>query len=248
MILVLETPGSHIKSDVDGITHAESLIHFMISTFYEANLLMCKFIKFPRIRMEPPTDAEREARSKLRRSIEVEVENEVGKHFDIGIMQYMRHVDRRMRLMELRDGTVPPTLASREIFIIARQFICNISSIRLCISGLEEYGVAIDNLQQIGREMDEAYPDLKEVRNSIQHMEDRMQFIGRGKYKKIQMADGAGGAMFDCLIGDVYHTVMVNGEIGKIPVRFDVLMHVCNCIQRVINSYEWEGWATIYPI
>src|SRR5439155_8339019 len=95
----------------------------------------------------------------------------------------------------------------------------------------------------------QSFPTLREVRNSAQHVEDRIRGLGRGRQPlnlkpvQNQMVNApAGGVLIvDSLNGNKFGGTLANGEYGEIEVSIASLERVRELVEVLIDSFPWKG-------
>jgi hypothetical protein len=95
-----------------------------------------------------------------------------------------------------------------------------------------------------------AFPHLRGVRNSSQHMEDRSRGLGAGRNPKpleLKPIDNGlikseGGALvLNSLNGTKYGNTMADGHYGEVDVS-PASMEALNAIfQDILNAFTWKG-------
>lgn len=78
-------------------------------------------------------------------------------------------------------------------------------------------------------------PDLKGVRDSEQHLEERLQGLVKGNKLPTSFL------WIGNLINNNYQMTMADGRTGSVEVSRRVLDVAASCIQRVIDAFEWTG-------
>ncbi len=85
-------------------------------------------------------------------------------------------------------------------------------------------------------------PDLRDVRDSQQHLEERLQGLVKGK--KLPTSQ----LWIGNLSNNNYQMTMADGRRGNVEVSRATLDIVASCIQRAIDSFQWTGLATVTNI
>jgi hypothetical protein len=91
-------------------------------------------------------------------------------------------------------------------------------------------------------------PGITDVRHSIQHIEDRVLGLAKGKRIDLQPIDnslvrapGGGVSVIDGLRGDLYGITCENGSYIEIPVNEATLVSILRAVQTAIDALHWEG-------
>ncbi|MDS7956793.1 MULTISPECIES: hypothetical protein [unclassified Acinetobacter] len=133
--------------------------------------------------------------------------------------------------------------------IYARAFINALDLFDRVLQRLtEEKGIPSGVVQQYEK-ISKYFPDLRPVRNTMQHLEDRSR--GKGAYNK-QMdlkpidndyinAPNGGVLVLDTLNGSNFESTMANGEIGRVEISCESLSKLLEILVGVLNSFKWKG-------
>lgn len=94
-----------------------------------------------------------------------------------------------------------------------------------------------------------ALPNLRGVRNSVSHFEDRSRGLGRDKQplnlkpvvNRMVNAPGGGVLMLENLLNNRFGSTMEDGHYGEVEVSIETLKISAECVQRVLNAFAWKG-------
>ncbi|WP_186057657.1 hypothetical protein [Burkholderia gladioli] len=245
-LLVVELPGSVIKNSGIESRTINTLFMLAIDCYYDAAICFSKYSDCPARAMRPPTDSERQAAIKKRSDVEAEIEKQYGDSRSIGIFKFHALVDRLLKIDEVSEGKFPQSFLSRERLILARSFVTNINLVARCLYQIKNLSPNNLELPKVISDLAIAFPELYKARNSIQHIDERLQGMAWGK--PIVMQDDVGAPLHDSLMGDVYITGAEDGSNAHVSVSVESLYSMHSLLERSINSFEWDGWATVYPI
>ncbi|CAO3425831.1 hypothetical protein [Azospirillum argentinense] len=132
-------------------------------------------------------------------------------------------------------------LLFRMPFIMARSFVTSLHLSRRMIEYIASNAVYKEDASSAILRFDQAYPALKHVRDSIQHHDERTQ----GKGRKIKERPNI--IAVDNLVGSNYMTMLTDGSQGGISVNLDIINHLIDMYQEVINSFNWHGPPRQWP-
>ncbi len=96
-------------------------------------------------------------------------------------------------------------------------------------------------------------PDLRGVRNSIQHAEDRSKGEHRGKKIDLKTIDTSkinikGIALVNtCLTGNRFGTTMANGDYGAVDVSVQTIDVLRSTLLDIYSAFAWTGGERLYP-
>lgn len=152
-------------------------------------------------------------------------------------------------------GKTPQTIARQRLFIYARSFIQVIDMIEKLLSVLQEIG-AVSHAAKEGRDQLLAvFPDLRGVRNSVQHIEDRSRRLGsRKKPLDLKAVDNgmvsapAGKLLIlSNLSGSRFGCTMADGHYGEIDISDASMVALQGVMQDFLNSLRWKGEKKFEP-
>lgn len=93
-----------------------------------------------------------------------------------------------------------------------------------------------------------AFPDLVGLRDTMQHVEDRVRRLKRGgKPIEIQPVENewltspGGSLVIGALIGNSFQSTMENGSLGKVEVSDATLRTLQGIIQELLDVLPWTG-------
>jgi hypothetical protein len=97
-------------------------------------------------------------------------------------------------------------------------------------------------------------PDLKGVRDSIQHVDERILGEARGKpIARQSVADGlidaSGGnvTVIGMLVPNFYRTTMEDGALGNVPISVSALTLARDTVQATLDAFAWQGSPYPHP-
>jgi len=102
-------------------------------------------------------------------------------------------------------------------------------------------------------ELHDQFPDLRELRNSAHHKEDRIRGLKHGKKIELDPIDSdtmkipGGAIIIDGIINHKYTGTLGNGSIGTIEISHDTMVKLQKLCQRVFDSFEWTGPKSLSP-
>jgi hypothetical protein len=140
-------------------------------------------------------------------------------------------------------------------FLHAKAFLSAVDSVGKLFGALSVVDGSPAGVAVLRESFNESFPTLREVRNSAQHVEDRIRGLGRGgqplKLKPAQnpmVSAPAGGVLIvDSLNGNKFGGTLANGEHGEIEVSVASLERVRDLVQALIDAFPWKGPKRHYP-
>ena len=163
-------------------------------------------------------------------------------------------VDDRALQIAAEQGVVPAAYEHRNVFIHARTFLYSLDTIAKSTRVLATYPDHPEEIVSVIAEWEKVFPNLKGVRDSAHHAEDRARGLGQHQRplslkpigNGLVRADG-GALILDSLNNDHYGSTMSDGEYGEVPVTVKSLDYARASVQRVIDAYEWQGPGRLTP-
>ena len=119
-------------------------------------------------------------------------------------------------------------------FIYAQSFLHALDVLRKVL-GVFGTPKAHSGLDEVRLRFDSSFPDLKGVRDSTQHIEERL--LGQAKGKPIQ----APIRWIGNLSGNRFEMTMENGQVGGVEISKASLDVAGSCVQGAIECFEWTG-------
>lgn len=145
-------------------------------------------------------------------------------------------------------GELPRSYIHRFPFIHAKSFLYNLDAIGNILKVLSKIKGVPQEVIKAKESFTLSFPNLRKVRNSSQHIEDRGRGLGIGQQPlQLKPIDNffikaTGGVLvLESLNGNCFGSTMDNGEYGEVEISLDSLLIARECIQNVINAFEWEG-------
>ncbi len=252
-IFELVLPGTHINFiDRELSWKFEHLLYHLESAFYEANISLNLF----EAEVSKQTRGGGFSREKLiddfkkRQAMEEEVRRE------FGLQPYERHeevmfeADARIKREKWRSGQIPTSHRNQLISIYAKSFIYALDTIDKFLGVISKEEGAPAGVADAQALMGKYFPDLRKVRNSAQHLEDRARGLGAGKQPKpldLKPVDNGfvsapqGALMLNNILGTKYGCTMADGNYGEVDVSVESLKNLQIIVQSAFNSFDWLG-------
>jgi len=131
------------------------------------------------------------------------------------------------------------------VFVHAHTFVYSLDRIDRTLQVLLALLDGSYDISDIYKYFQNSIPDLREVRNSSAHSEDRMRGLGRDKQPIVP--NPLGFIMLENLHGTKFMSTMANGNLGKVDVTLDTLKASETAIQAVIDLLKWKGLPYQWP-
>ncbi|KKY90261.1 hypothetical protein OA46_04675 [Enterobacter cloacae] len=265
-IVPLVKPGSHIVFDDRKLAHHfSSLLRNVEDSFYEANVALNLFTA----EIQKPFQRQDNSEEKWRRDCEKkgELEKIVRKEMNLEdpIPWELREqvdfeVSVRLKKEAWSNGLVPMRHRCIAGMIYAKSFLYALDSIDKMIQVIckEEYAPA--KVSELKNLIAEKLPNLKGIRDSSHHTEDRIRGLKLDRRKggkrvpiELQPLDNElfvapeGILITAGLINTKLTATLENGKLGEVDVTCDTLVIIQNIIEELYSGFEWIGPRQYLP-
>lgn len=162
-------------------------------------------------------------------------------------------VDTEVRYRMWQRGFLPQSLLRKPPFIFAKSFIHALDLFDKFLSDIVEDPSAPKEIKDIRNKFCGLLPDLRGVRNSIQHAEDRSKGEQFGKKIDLKKVDKSkisieGTALVNLgLSGNKFGSTMANGHYGAVEVSAQTLDVLRISLLEVYSAFTWFGPEALYP-
>lgn len=241
-ILELEYPGTWIKlTNEDEEFEVQNLFITIDEGFIEANISLNLFEKANK-QLEPE---HRNKEFEYRRQRLEELEKEL-RSKDSDDLYYSKLQEEIPQIIkrELIDKDILPTeVLVRTYLMHAKSFIYSLDCISSCIRKLENYIKSKSEIINILNDLDIYFPNLRDIRNTEHHLEDRVRGIGSngGKMKVDNIINNN-------ISENKLSVLTAKGEQKTIEVSYETLEKMQKIIQQAINVFNWEGPKKYCPM
>ena len=251
-VFEITTPGTGLDyEDRDWSWKIQGLIRNLESQFFEANLALNLFVQARAIRPAGLDRASWERDSQRRAEIQRMVEQERGAGSSMESWEEVRfEAEVRFKREQWGQGRIPREFEHNQPFLFARAFLYSLDAFDKFLGVLStEAGVPTEVLDfhaQVAR----AFPDLRGVRNTAQHLEDRARGLGGMNPKPLDLkpvvnqminAPGGGALILNSLNGSRYGSTMADGHYGEVDVSPESMQQLQCILQGVLASFRWRG-------
>ncbi|EFJ6794686.1 hypothetical protein A2F76_002216 [Escherichia coli] len=252
-VFELIKPGSNLKFENRELEWTfNNLLSHLETAFYDANVALNLFeqertknnSKFDNISQTWQADVQK------RQALEMLVCKEFGYQPYEYSEQVFSEVELRLKREKWNNGEYPLAHQHRLIFLHAKSFLYALDAIDKFLKVISKENGAPENIKKLHEQLSKDFPDLRKVRNSAQHMEDRVRGLGAEKEPKpiklkpvnnIHVVAPQGALMLNNLFGTKFGCTMADGYYGEVDISTESLAKLQNLIQKVFNSFSWEG-------
>jgi hypothetical protein len=144
----------------------------------------------------------------------------------------------------------PQRVRAQRAILVARAFLYALDAFDKLLGVLaREAGVPAE-LANWHSKVEDAFPSLRGVRNTAQHLEDRARGLGAGKnpkpldLKPVQngFIHAPGGALIlNSLNGSRYGSTMADGHYGEVDVSSESMERLKFILEGVLANFQWRG-------
>ncbi len=252
-VFEIVTPGTWLDyDDRDWSWRIQSQLRSLESQFFEANAALNLFVNAQSIRpsFTDQSNWERDSqrRSEIRRAIEQTHGDLMSReHWDE--IQFETEV--RFKREKWSNGGVPREFEHNLPFIYARAFLYALDAFDKFLGVLSKEANVPEQVATFQVQISEAFPNLRGVRNTAQHLEDRARGLGAGKNPQpldlkpvtnnLINAQSGGVLVLSCLNGSRYGSTMSDGHYGEIDVSPESMQRLQKILEGILHSFNWRG-------
>jgi hypothetical protein len=254
------TPGTWLDyEDRDWTWRVEGLIRNLESQFFEANLALNLFTHARSVNSNSfdhdTWERDSQRRSEIRKIIEEEFSRNVSPQFQTDFQfnnwdEIHFETEVRFKKEKWSEGRIPREFEHNLPFIYARAFLYALDAFDKFLGVLAKEENAPKEIATLHAQMTKDFPDLRGVRNTTQHLEDRSRGLGAGKNPQplalkpvsnslIHAPNGA--LILNSLMNSKYGSTMSDGHYGEIDVSPQSMQHLQKILQEVLQSFKWSG-------
>lgn len=257
VIFDIVRPGSWLETDdKDWRFRITAIIDQLSSTFFEANIALNKFTELNdnQITSHEERLANFYRNSKRYSEIRELICEETGLNEIKDARELHFLTERKFNIERWTNGELPETFKSYERNIYAKAFLFALDTIFETLKKLAGEPGVPDSVREICNDALGLFPDLREIRNSAHHLEDRVRFVGdHGKPIRIKPFEtttvkSTGKTMVIGMIeGCNYGFTKGDGKFGSIPVSPETLSKIQKVVQDVYEAFKWKGTKEHMP-
>lgn len=264
IVYELVSPGSWIEGlPREQARPIETTLDMILEAFYEANAALWMFNDetwlFEDAGEISPESAQEQWKADMNRRRELfeslgdpshlSAEERAQRDFEIELL---------MKKEKWAQGHLPDQILKKYAFLHARSFLYALDAVDKHMKVLRGLDGAPQAIGPLHDEIAQHFPDLREVRNSAQHTEDRVRGLGKAvknvaqplKLKPVHngMFEAPNGILvIGTLWGTRYGNTMADGHYGEVDVSAATMTTLQSILQRVINAFQWRGHKQLHP-
>lgn len=252
LIFEIVCPGTSIDNeDREWSLKMEQQLMFLENQFFTANSALNLFFS---IRLDPPplpTKGDWLRDCRRRTEIGKTVEREIG---DIPFREKWEKInfesDVRFKREQWKNGSAPSHFELDIKLIAARAFLYALDAFEKLLGVISKEKNVPERVAFLHQNLIEYFPNLRGVRNTEQHLEDRFRRLGADKKQQIDLkpiANGfveapAGGILvLGNLNGTRYGSTMADGHYGEVDVSPASMTFLQKILEEIFQSFKWRG-------
>lgn len=249
-VFEIVVPGTWLDyEDRNWSWEVEGQIRNLQSQFFEANAALNFFMQTRAMRPSLINRENWERDSQRRNEIQQIIERErVGMSRRDDWDEVRFEVEVRFKREQWSAGRIPREFEHNTPFLYARAFLYALDAFDKFLGVLSKTKDIPEELIKLHGRMAFAFPHLRAVRNSVQHLEDRARSLGVGgkpldlKPINNSMVNAPGGALIlNCLNGSNYGSTMADGHYGEVEVSPESMIKLQEILQAVLQAFKWKG-------
>lgn len=167
--------------------------------------------------------------------------------------------DARFKREKWAKGHLPREFEHNLSFIYAKAFLYALDAFDKFLGVIAKDPLSPAVAVEQHTKIQESFPNLRGVRNTAQHLEDRARGLGAGSRGKppapmdLKPIDNGlirapGGALvLNSLNGSKYGSTMSDGHYGEVDVSIESLHKLKEILHAVLHSFAWQGPAMNRP-
>lgn len=226
----------------------QDVLSSLITQFFEANLALNLFERVVPEKYETPSMEAWMRRGERSREMERIVEEERGPSTDFFKEDIRLEADARLKREEWAAGQMPPELENRIRSLYAKAFLSALDGFDKLLRVLADNDKNPPLIAELHKKLVAAFPDLRGVRNSVQHHEKRVRSLDRN-LKQLNLKPITNGMVppelkvlaSSNLHGSKFCTTMDNGHYGEIDVSPESMKVLQAILQEAIYAFDWTG-------
>ena len=254
----IETPGVWLDiPDQECRFQLGSQLNQLKSIFVEANVALNLFEHANHDHRQSMRSDNWHQDSERKSEIRQQVEDEHGGFSFDNHDEITLEADRRFLRETIAVGRLPTEHHAKIPFLHARSFLYALDSFDRHLEVLSKENGVPDSLALLHARVAIEFPDLRGVRNTAHHKEDRGRGLGSGRNPQPMTlapvengavsAPAGGVLMLDMLNGSNYGSTMASGHYGEVPVTAESMEKLQEILTAVLTAFRWTGPRELTP-
>ncbi|MHA6891807.1 hypothetical protein [Ralstonia pseudosolanacearum] len=256
-IFEVTTPGTWLNyEDQSCALKINRMLRSLQAQFFDANTALNLFEEASARQSSHFTREQRQADAERRSEIRRQVEAELGFNFSPDACEQISHeTDVRFKREKWNSGHVPRELERNAISLFARAFVYALDGFDKFLSVLAKEPGVPARVVELSEKVQLLFPNLRGVRNTTQHLEDRSRGLGSGRKPLIPQpvenhfinAPEGGVLVLNTLNGNRFGCTMADGHYGEVEISPRSVQALSELLHEVLQCFEWMGSAQHSP-
>jgi hypothetical protein len=245
-------PGTWLDyDDREWCWEIEGILRNMEGQFYEANLALNMFLHVISRDRSYFSCEQWEADANRRSEIRREIEGRYGNPYEHGTWDEIYfETEVAFKREQWQSGRMPREFEHNQAFMHARSFLYALDLFDKFLNVLRSRPNVPEKISDLYVKFGYTFPNLRGVRNTAQHIEDRSRGLGAGRNPKpleLKPIDSKmiradrGELVLNCLNGTKYGNTMADGHYGEVDVAPESMESLRVILQEVLDSFKWKG-------
>jgi hypothetical protein len=257
----LRYPGAWIEGmSRDDAFRAQSLLSTAEDALADAALSLTFFEACRATPHGPKRWEQRRAREQeLRARVSAKYESQLGDVPEserwIALLPMREAIESEAKMLVWQEGDLPESYEGRLPFLHPRGFLFALDTLANLLRVMAKEAWAPAPLRTIKDDWMIAFPELKHVRDTAHHVEDRVRGLDRDG-KPLQLgplvneminAPNGGVLLIDSLMNNRYGCTLADGTYGEVEISGISLAAAIAIVQRAIEAFQWRGPERFVP-
>lgn len=252
-------PGTWLDDDdLNWASKIERQLSSLQSQFFEANLALNLFISTQTPRSHSLCEDTWNLDSKRKQEISEMLEREYinqSKSPQESSEEIRLKTDLIFRKEKWEQGVMPKEFEYNLALLYARAFLYALDAFDKLLKVLSQEKNVPEVISELHKKIADLFPNLRGVRNTAQHLEDRSRGLGKNNkpldLKPIEnnfiKAPNGGVLILNSLNGSKYYSTMVDGHYGEVDVSYESMEHLQNILNDILGAFKWRGRKEYKP-
>jgi len=140
-----------------------------------------------------------------------------------------------------RQGRWPDLYMRKRPFMFARDFVLGLDQVAKGLRALNKLPCSPPAIDQLMAQWEQPFPDLKGVRDSEQHGEERARMLEYGRSIVLQPGSTPFFQQGNLADGNEYIWTKADGHTGTVEVSETTLASAQAIVQSVLEAFTWIG-------
>jgi hypothetical protein len=220
----------------------DALLRNLEKEFYKANISLNLFNKSNA--ENNPLEVIQNRISEIKNGSETIIFDETIDYSKIGDIILEKEINSKKKKWE--NGVAPDEFRHMEKFIHAESFLFAFDLfgqfLRL-IKGSKKS----PKIDSVYKDFQETFPDIRDIRNSAHHVEDRVRGKAKIKNKEVNIKPLDGALFIGTFFDLAYNFTKADGSLGQIEISKESMLKLKKIVENLYECFEWTGQKQLLP-